>query len=147
MGQISLPERGQPVDLAYLYQIVNAINGLYTQISSSNYNYITIDTPASGKQSAKTSEAKIIGGYTQVTNGTTLNAGDEESFSYTFPADFKFTPIVTATPINVGNTPAGKDVSVILRSVTTSRVDGIVKFNTNGISSVAVNLIIVGIPN
>ena len=147
MGQISLPERGQPIDLAYIYQIVNAINGLYTQISSSNYNYITIDTPASGKQSVKTSEAKIIGGYTQVTNNTTLNAGDEQPFSYTFPADFKFTPIVTATPINIGNTPAGKNVSVVLRSVTTSRVDGIVKFNASGSSSVAINLIIVGIPN
>lgn len=54
---------------------------------------------------------------------------------------------MTATPVNVGNTPAGKNVSVILKNVTTSRVEGVVRFGSAGDLSLWVNLIIVGVPN
>jgi hypothetical protein len=64
-----------------------------------------------------------------------------------FPSDFKYPPIVTATPVNFGNTAAGQDVSVVLKTVTTSQIQGIVKFGVGGTASVAVNLIVVGIPN
>ena len=80
-----------------------------------------------------------------MTNNSSQNAGDEVSFSYPF-SDFKFAPIVTATPVNVTNTPAGKNVSVILKPVTTTKVEGVVKFNTTGEATIGVNLLIVGIP-
>ena len=147
MGQISLPERGQPVDLSYLYKIVNSINELYTEISSSKYNYVTVGTPDGGKQTAKTSESKIEGGYVPVTNNTTYSAGDEQTFNYDFSGNFKYPPIVTVSPLNVGGTPAGRNVSVVLKSVSTSRASFVVKFNSSGVSSVVVNLIAVGIPN
>ena len=66
MAILPLPERGQPLDVTYLYQIVKAINDLSTQSSTSVYKYVTVDTPNAGKQSVKTSEARIIGGYVQV---------------------------------------------------------------------------------
>jgi hypothetical protein len=147
MGQISLPERGQPIDLSYLYKIVNSINELYTQISSSQYNYITIDTPANQRQTAKTSESKVVGGILPVTSDTTYNAGQEQTFSYDFPGNFKYPPVVTATPVNIGGTPAGRDVSVVIKSISNSRVDVVVRFRSSGVSSVVVNLIAVGIPN
>lgn len=147
MATIPLPERGQPLDVNYIYTMAQAINDLSTQISPSNYKYITIDTPASGTQSVKASEARVIGGYVSVYNNASVTAGDSKDFSYTFPADFKFAPIVTATPINVGNTLAGKNMSVIIKTVTTSKVEGVVRFNQSGDLTVAVNLIVVGIPN
>jgi hypothetical protein len=147
MAILPVPERGQPLDVTYIYQIVKAINDLSVQVSPSTYKYVTVDTPTSGKQSVKASEARIIGGYVQVTTSSTQTAGSSQSFSYDFSTDFKFAPVVTATPINVGNTDAGKDVSVTLKSISTSRVEGTVKFNTGGDTSVGINLIIVGIPN
>lgn len=147
MAILPVPERGQPLDVTYIYQIVKAINDLSVQVSPSTYKYVTVDTPTSGKQSVKASEARIIGGYVQITTSSTQTAGSSQSFSYDFSTDFKFAPVVTATPINVGNTDAGKDVSVTLKSISTSRVEGTVKFNTGGDTSVGVNLIIVGIPN
>ena len=48
---------------------------------------------------------------------------------------------------NIGNTPAGQNASVILKTITTSRVEGLVRFNSSGDLSLAVNLIILGIPN
>lgn len=146
-NQLPVPERGQPLDVVFMYQIVNTINELSAQVSPSVNKYVTVDTKDSGKQSAKISEARIIGGYVQVTTSTTKTAGTTEPFFYAFGTDFKFAPVVTATPINVGNTDAGKDVVVTIKSISTSRVDGTVKFNTGGDTSIGINLIIVGIPN
>ena len=147
MAKVPLPERGQPLDVTYIYQLAEAVNDLSTQVSSATYNYTTIDTVSAGKQNIKTSEARVIGGYKEVTNNTSVTASYEQTFSYDFPSDFKYSPIVTATPVNFGNTAAGQDVSVVIKTVTTSRIDGVVKFNVGGTASVGVNLIVIGIPN
>jgi hypothetical protein len=147
MAKVPLPERGQPLDVTYVYQLANAINDLSTQVSSATYNYTTVDTVSAGKQSIKTSEARVIAGYVEVANNSTVTASSDKTFSYDFPSDFKYQPIATATAVNIGNTPAGQNVNVILKTVTTSRVEGIVRFNASGDLSLAVNLIIVGIPN
>jgi hypothetical protein len=147
MAKVPLPERGQPLDVTYIYQLADTINDLSTQVSSATYNYTTVDTVSAGKQSVKTSEARMIGGYVEIANNSTVSAGNEKTFSYDFPSDFKYQPIATATIINVGNTPAGQNATVILKVVTTSRVEGIVRFGASGDLSLAVNLIILGIPN
>ena len=147
MAKIPLPERGQPLDVPYIYKLVDTVNQLSAEVSSATYNYTTVDTVSAGKQSVKTSETRIIGGYVEVANNSTVTAASEKSFSYDFPSDFKYQPIATATPVNIGNTPAGQNVSVILKTVTTSKVEGIVRFGASGDLSLAVNLIIIGIPN
>jgi hypothetical protein len=147
MAILPVPERGQPLDVTYIYQIVKAINDLSVQVSPSVYKYVTVDTPNAAKQSAKASETRFIGGYVQVTTSTNQTAGSSLTFSYDFPSEFKFAPVVTASPVNVGNTDAGKDVTVTLRSVSTSKVEGTVKFNSGGDTSIGINLIIIGIPN
>jgi hypothetical protein len=147
MAKIPLPERGQPLDVTYIYQLADTINDLSSQVSSATYNYTTVDTVSAGKQSVKTSEARIIGGYVQVANNSTVSAGNEKTFSYDFPSDFKYAPIAIATAVNIGNTPAGQNVNVILKSITTSRVEGIVRFGASGDLSLNVNLMIIGIPN
>jgi hypothetical protein len=147
MSQIPLPERGQPIDVTYIYQIADAINNLSSQITPSTNKYVTIQTPLDGTQSVLSSGVKMNAAFVEVYNNATVLAGQEQSFSYSYPAEYKFAPVATATPVNIGGTSAGKDVSVILKNVTTSRVDGIVKFNTNGDLTVGVNLIIIGIPN
>ena len=63
MAILNVPERGQPLDVSTISQIVNAINTLSTSVTSSTYKYVTVDTQGAGKQSVKTSDAKIIGGY------------------------------------------------------------------------------------
>lgn len=147
MAQIPLPERGQPIDLSYIYQIADAVNNLSTQVAPSTNKYVTVETPLDGKQSVLSSGVKMNAAYVEVYNNSSVLAGSEQPFSYTYPAEYKFAPVATATPVNVGGTTAGKDISVILKNVTTSRVDGIVKFNASGDVTVGVNLIIIGIPN
>jgi hypothetical protein len=147
MAIVPLPERGQPLDVTYIYQLAESINNIATQVSSATFNYASIETVSAGKQNIKTSDMRVIGGYVQVANNSTVSAGNDKTFSYDFPSDFKYAPIVTATAVNIGGTPAGQNVTVILRSVTTSKIDGIVRFNASGDLSLAVNLIAIGIPN
>jgi hypothetical protein len=147
MARIPLPERGQPIDLSYIYQIAEAINDLSLQVSPTNNRYVTIETPADGKQSTVSSGVKINAAYVTVYTNKTVKPGDEQTFSYNYPAEYKYAPVATATPVNVSDTPAGRNVSLIIKSVTTSRIEGTVRFNTEGEASVGVNIIIVGIPN
>jgi len=147
MAKIPLPERGQPIDVSYVYQITNAVNNLSDQVSTATYNYTTIDTVSAGKQSIKTSEARMVGGYIVVANNTTVTKDTTKTFTYSFPSDFKYAPIVTASPVNTGTTPAGDDVTVVISDVSRGSVSGIVKFGTAGTVSITVNLVIIGIPN
>lgn len=149
MAKIPLPQRGQPIDLTYLYDIANAVNNISTQVAASSASkYVTVDTAVSGKQSVKFSETKVVGGYIEVANNSTVNASNETEFSFDIPnGEFKYAPIVTATPIMIGTTDAGKSANVILKNITTSKVTGIVKFGVAGEAKIGINLIIIGIPN
>lgn len=147
MSRIPLPERGQPLDLAYIYQIANTVNELAVQLTPTIGRYTTIRTPTAGIQSVRTSDARIVGTYAEATNSSTTSPDGEGGFFATF-ADFKYPPVVTVTPVLTGetNTDAGKDVSVVITNITTNSVTGIVRFNTIGIAKVDVNIIAVGIP-
>ena len=146
MSKIPLPERGQPLDLSYIYQLATAINQLSSSISLSTYKYLTIDTKTSnGRQSIRTSEAKIIGAYVDVTSSAVTGGTTEISKTYSF-SNYRVPPVVTASIVNDGGTPAGEDASVVITKVTTSEVGFKVKFRTSGNVNVGVNLIIVGLP-
>lgn len=147
MAKIPLPERGQPLDVTYIYQLAETINDIATQVSSATYKTSTIDTVSAGRQNLKTSELQIAAGFVEVANNSTVSAGNEKPFAYDFKSDFKFQPIATVTPVNIGNTPAGQNVTVILKSITTSRIEGVVRFGASGDLSLNVNIIAVGISN
>ena len=147
MAKLPLPDRGQPLDVTYIYKMAEAINDVALQVSPTNSKYLTVDAGANGKQTRRISESRILGGYKEIINGGTVTAGQEQAFTYDFGTEFKFAPIVTATVVNVTDRPAGKNISVILKSPTTSKVDGIFRFISTGDVTVGVNLIVIGIPN
>jgi len=147
MSKIPLPERGQPLDLSYIYQIANTVNQLSAQLTSRTGRYTSIDTASAGQQNVRTGDSRIVAGYLTVQNSSTTSPDGEGAFSYTFD-DYAYAPVITATPILLGeaDTESGKDVTVVLTKITTNRVEGVVKFNTIGIASVGLNLIAVGVP-
>ncbi len=59
MAKVPLPERGQPLDVTYLYSLVDAVNDLSTQVASTTTNKTVIDTTSAGKQEIKTSNSRI----------------------------------------------------------------------------------------
>ena len=148
MAKIPLPQRGQPLDLNYIYQLASVVNDVSDKVTSSTQNTSYVDTVSGGSKNIRTADSKIIGGYLDVTNNSSTNPDGEGAFSYTFDSDFAYVPIVTATPILIedGTTESGKDISVVLTKVTTNRVEGVVRFNTIGVASVGINLLIFGVP-
>jgi hypothetical protein len=147
MAKIPTPDRGQPLDVSYVYQIVEAINDLSSQISSARYKYASIDT-TSGNESTLLTDTKVVAGekiiYPTLTNVT---AETTQSFSYSFKGEYKYPPIVTITPVLIEGTSSGQDVSVVIQSVTNSSVNGIVRFNTGGSLALKVHIIAIGIPD
>jgi hypothetical protein len=147
MAKIPTPDRGQPLDVSYVYQIVEAINDLSSQISSARYKYASIDT-TSGNESTLLTDTKVVAGekviYPTLTNVT---AETTQSFSYSFKGEYRYPPIVTVTPVLIEGTSSGQNVSVIIQSVTNSSVNGIVRFNTGGSLALKVHIIAIGIPD
>lgn len=132
MATVPVPQRGQPIDLTYIYKIAEEVNNLSRQSAYSTNKFVSVDTPGAGvgRQDIKVGESRIIGGYKEIASNATITDGQSVAFFYDFPAaDFKYPPVVTVTPMNVSGTDAGKNVLVILTSVTTSRIEGIVRFN------------------
>jgi hypothetical protein len=147
MAKIPTPDRGQPLDVSYVYQIVEAVNDLASQISSARYKYASIDT-TNGNESTLLTDTKVVAGekviYPTLTNVT---AESTQSFSYSFKGEYKYPPIVTVTPVLIEGTSSGQDVSVVIQNVTNSSVNGIVRFNTGGSLALKVHIIAVGIPD
>jgi hypothetical protein len=151
MARIPLPERGQPIDVSYIYQITNAVNQLSDQVNSAGFNYTTIEVPGVGKQNIKTSESRIIAATISVSNNVQQDVGSVREFTYAYNGNFKYPPVATATIVNnnaVGSTGnAGDNAIVTLTDINTNSLSGLVRFNTGGNVTTSVNLIIVGIPN
>lgn len=138
---IPVPERGQPIDTSYVYQIVEAVNKLSERITTSSNRYLTVRD-----ESTKISDSRIIAKSLSVVSGAEVKAGDTKSFTLSFNGDFAFTPVVTATIQNETETLAGKNAFVILNNVSKDGISGFVRFNENGTANVLVNIIAIGIP-
>lgn len=146
MAKVPTPDRGQPLDVSYIYGLAKAVNDLYDQTVQATYKYAKIDTVKNGTQSKMITDTKIIAGYVGVADNKDVVANEQITFSYKW-SDYTYAPIVTATPVNLTGTSAGTDVVVVINSITTGGVDGVVKFATAGKVSVGINLIAIGIPN
>lgn len=147
MAGLSLPNRNQPVDTHYLYQLAELVNQLANQISVATDNNSVVDTQSAGPQKSKTSALSVVGGSIKVASDSTVTASNTKTFTYLFDNGFKYAPIVTASVVNTAGTSAGENVSVVLTDISKSSVTGIVRFNSNGVVSINVNFIAVGIPN
>jgi hypothetical protein len=147
MARIPIPDRGQPIDVSYISQIVTAVNELATQVSSATFRYASVDTP-SGKESLAVSDLKVVAGERSVYSAlTSFSPETSESFTYSFGSDeYRFPPIVTVTPVISEGTAVNQDVSVLITSVTRSAVSGVVNFNTSGNVALRLNIIAIGVP-
>jgi hypothetical protein len=147
MSKIPLPERGQPLDLSYIYNIAKAINDLSDQNNSlAQANGIVIDN-GSGVQSSRISGAQMVGKFITVSSSSSVNAQNEHSETINFsPVKFAKPPIVTASLVNLGGTSTGTDSTIILKNISTDSCTVVVKFGSTGLTSIGVNIIAIGLP-
>jgi hypothetical protein len=147
MSRLPTPDRGQPIDVPYLYQVATAINSLADQIDASAERFTTIYTRDSGPQDLRTSNTRFFASTEEIFSQTEVTAGELKEFSFTIEG-FKFPPIAVATPFNSvpGSSTASNDVTAIITSITNSEIRGFLRFNSAGLVSVSVNVIAIGVP-
>jgi len=143
MARVPLPERGQPLDVSYIYSLAQAINDVSVAVSDGSNHTSKINA-----QSLQTSNTRFVATTQQVSSGEAAKGGDlitnnEFSFDY----EFKYPPVVTISPVNVGMNDEGANVIVSIKEVTTSKVVYDVLYNTTGTVSISVNIIAIGVPN
>ena len=143
---IPLPDRGQPIDVTFLYEIANQINTISSQISDANYNYTTVNMRDVGSRTIPTRSAKIVAGYKDVAINQAVKSGDSLPFTFDFGTYFQYPPIATVTMMNTGTGDISDDVIVSIRTITTSQVTGMLKFNRSGTATASVNIIAIGLP-
>lgn len=138
MAAIPLPERGQPLDVNYIYDMVNQINSIT--------NTIAIRSTSTSKVNTNSDTTSNLKFYAETKNLSTTNASGNatESFFFTYP-EFKFPPVVVVTVTNNSGSTAGDNVISTLRNVGTSRAEGIVRFNVSGAVNLSINAIAIGI--
>ena len=140
MAKVPVPARGQPVDLAYIYTLAEAINSLVDATNVSIYN----ELQGTGIKSSETKTvAKTITG---IASGP-QTAGAMIPFSTTYSA-FKEVPVAVATPLMSDTIAKANNVTVMLYSVTVGQLNGYLRFDSAVVdsSSVSVNVILIGKP-
>ena len=147
MAKVPLPDRGQPLDVTYMYQLANAINDVADTVSTATSKYATIDTRQVGKQTFKIPDIRIYAGYVDVSNAHTVTATQViDAPNQDFGVSFKYPPIVVASIVNNNTQTAGNSATVIVSSVSTTSVSFRVRFDTAGEASVGINYIAIGVP-
>jgi hypothetical protein len=153
MAKLPIPQRGQPIDLSLMYDIINSINELYSTVSQRGSTYAKLATSMSGVSPVdlKVNNIKLVTGYTEISNQTIAsNATLTFSAPFETAADFKTPPIISATlQANSSSAASAKNATVIITNVTTSRVEGQINFGTLSQStqfSGAVHIIAIGQP-
>jgi hypothetical protein len=143
--KLPIPQRGQPVDVTFLSDIVSSINDLYNQIVVKVSAYASIWVPG-GRKQVRISEVKL---FTTQISITVKNAAADAMviFNGSFDIGFKNPPIVVATPF--GTTKAIRNSSVTIDSVDTASFKGYVNLETAigaTAETITINVIAIGIP-
>lgn len=148
MAELPLPDRGQPLDVTYIYTMANTINQIASTINYSNNKNIVIDTSTIGKQRLKNTDFAATAGYIQVTNSQTVTTGQVvEQNNYNFGISFKYPPIVIATVVANNNDNASTSATVVISNTSTTDASFKVLFGTAGSASVGLNIIVMGVPS
>lgn len=147
MANLPIPQQGQPIDYQYIYQIVNTLNELSTKVTSKFSESIFDNGKENVKEKHRLNDLSVVAGYKSI-GSVDATKDKERMFSYTFGVNFKYPPIVTATPIMLENTNAARDCSVVISSVTRSTVTGYIAFNAtkSGKANIGVNIVAIGVP-
>jgi hypothetical protein len=146
MAILPLPQRGQPLDYDLFYQIIEAVNTIQSQVQSATAGNV-IDKSAADQDTltnVTTSETLIVA--KKVSKKITANA-ELSKRQITVPFDSKFgsIPSVTVTPLVTSATRGSVIDSCYISSITDSSVDVVVSGTGQGIISVELQVIAIGL--
>lgn len=142
MPQIPLPERGQPLDVAFLYEIARSINDLNNTVAANLNSSSKIREVSNRPTSGLNVYAQEISSFTPGAK----TAGAVETTTVIFGVSFQYPPVVFATPIVKDASPASQNTTVYVRDITTTQCTIGLRYGTSGQADVDVNVFAIGIP-
>lgn len=145
--KVPIPERGQPVDLAYLSEIAKGINDLSNEIQGANATSI-IDNGINLREDLRTNNIRFFATTVTYSPGK-VRANETKDWDVDFSPPFLYVPVVTATVQNNArgsDSAAGNNIIVTIKNITTGKVDGTIRYNQNGSADITINVIAIGVP-
>jgi hypothetical protein len=149
MPNLPVPQRGQPIDFKYLYDVVESVNEL-SKDQASTSGITRISTRAGNEALPyKTSQVVMVAKYevSPLIKVTSTNKSTSRSQIISFGSAFKFPPIVTVTAQHRSDSAlASKGVIVNIAKVTKDSVEVSFSFTATGNAAIGFNVIAIGIP-
>ena len=139
MAVIETPDRGQPLDISYLYRIVNEINNISRLIGNtfSKIKYRDVSTPSLTSTSNLIFYAETL----KIVDGN-LSVQASSPASFDFSGMFKTTPVVVCSVTSVTGT---SQLYAVLEKVTQNGCNVMIfSTATSGAFSADVSIIAIG---
>lgn len=140
MGILSIPSRGQPLDVTYISQIASQVNRLTTIVGDKIASFSSVND-----LSQKTSDLKVYAKTVNVFASTNKTDGDVVDYTINYPT-FNGIPVVTATIVAGSSSNVGDNANIVFKSITTSSATFRVTFSSGGNLDISVNVIAIGFP-
>ena len=137
-SRLPLPARGQPIDVPFIYDIVDTVNSLANDIADSNTNsFSSIYSPGpdNGGESIainlKTANIRITARFKNIT-GVTVASDSVTPFTIDFGPAYSAVPLVIMTLFNGGGQNFASAAVVTTTSINNSQVAGQIYFPKGG---------------
>lgn len=139
MAQIELPERGQPLDISYIYRVVEQIRILSDAIGTafSKIKYRDISTPSNVSSTNLVFYAETL----KITNGN-LSTQTNATSTFDYSGMFKTTPVVVCSVTSLDGV---SNLYAVLEKVTQNNCNvNVFSPSTGGAFSADVSIIAIG---
>jgi len=142
MAQVpSLPSNGQPIDTQYLYDIVNSLISINGEISSTGSSQTQVYTEQ--PVTTKTNNLKFQARTVNIVNSAKVTKKNPSTGQISFNTQYNQTPIVTATLVSRSTSTV--KATLTITGVDTSAVYYKVDYETDGTTTLDVNIIAIGV--
>jgi hypothetical protein len=137
----SLPSNGQPIDTQYIYDIVNSLISINSELATYGSSNIKVNNVKYGV--TKTNSLNFDAQTVNVVNSEKVSAATSKTGFISFTTTFSKTPVVTATLVSKGTTTT--KATVTITAVDTTSVYYKIDFDKEATTTLDLNIIAVGV--
>lgn len=137
----SLPSNGQPIDTQYIYDIVNSLISINSEIATTGSSNIKVGNTKYG--TSKTNAINFDAQTVNIVNSESVKKANAKTGQIAFTTSFNRVPVVTATLVLKSTSSVKATVSIT--AVDTTAVYYKVDFDSDGTTTLDLNIIAIGV--
>jgi hypothetical protein len=137
----SLPSNGQPIDTQYIYDIVNSLISINSELATYGNSNVKVGSTKYG--TTKTNSINFDAQYVNVVNASKVKASTPKTGQIAFSSVFTRTPVVTATLVSRSTSKVKANVTIT--SIDTTSVYYKIDFDVDGTTTLDLNIIAIGV--